>query len=259
MDRKKLLAAAENDEEKILISKIFDLFLFSESKNVIRNSQFLNGHEIVLAKKVARSFGLGNELFGGYDEAERQILICYPDFLVPQPEDFPICVIKVQNRGGRRLSHRDYMGAVLNLGIKREKIGDIVVCDDVAYIFCMADIADYIVSQIEKVGNCGVDMSVSSFDCVDVPKKQFKEIEASVNSVRLDAVVAAGIGVSRTEAASIVERGLVSVNWEVRDKIDYRPTEGDVLSIHGHGRVLFYKIGGQSKKGRTFIVLRKYI
>ncbi len=259
MDRKKLLAAAESDEDKILLSKIFDVFSFSESKNVIRNSQFLNGHEIVLAKKVAQCFDLEYELFGGYDEAERQILVCYPDFLVPEAEDFPICIIKAQSRGGRRLSHRDYMGAVLNLGIKREKIGDILVCDSFAYIFCMADIADYIVSQIDKIGNCGVNMSVSSFDCVDVPKKQFKEIEASVSSVRLDAVVAAGVGVSRTEAASIVQRGLVSVNWEVRDKSDYRPTQGDILSIHGHGRILFYKIGGQSKKGRTFIVLRKYI
>lgn len=259
MDRKKLLNMAESDEEKILLSRIIDILTATEEKNIIRNSQFLNGHEINLAKKVADNFSVLYGFFGGYDEAERCMLVSYPDFLYPENEDVPIKVIKAQTKNKSRLSHRDYMGAVLNLGIKREKIGDIVVCDDCGYIFCADDIADYIVSQIEKIGNCGVVLSVSDFGNVSVPPKQFKEITDSVSSLRLDALVSAATGLSRADASALIQRGGVSVNWEVKDKNDFKPCEGDMLSVHGHGRILFYKVGGNSKKGRTFVTLRRYI
>ena len=259
MDRKKLLNMAETDEDKILVSRVIDAVTATMDKNIIRNTQFLNGHEINLAKKVADSFGVNYGFYGGYDEAERRMLVCYPDFLYPEDEDVPIKVIKACTKNKSRLSHRDYMGAVLNLGIKREKIGDIVVCDDCGYIFCTDDIADYIVAQIEKIGNCGVLLTVSDFTNVSVPPKKFKEITDSVNSIRLDAIVSAGTGLSRTEAANLISRGGVSVNWEIKDKNDYKPQEGDMLSVHGHGRILFYKIGGTSKKGRVFVTLRRYI
>lgn len=259
MDRKKLLSMAQNDDDRILISKIYDMFLFSESKNVRKNSQFLNGHEICVAKNVAACFGLCYDFFGGYDEAERRIMVCYPEFLRPEACDIPIKVIKAETKNKKRLSHRDYMGAVLNLGIRREKVGDIVVCDGFGYIVCMEDIAEYIALQVEKIGSCGVNISVSSFDSADIPPKQFKEIEASLSSVRLDTVVGAGFGISRAEAADLVVRELVSVNWETKKKNDFRPQDGDIISVHGHGRIMLYKIGGTSKKGRIFVTIRKFV
>ncbi len=259
MDRKKLLNMAENDEDKILISRIIDAFSVTSEKNIIRNTGFLNGHEINLAKKVATHFNVPYGFYGGYNEAERCILVCYPDFMYPENEDIPIKVIKARTKNKSRLSHRDYMGAVLNLGIKREKIGDIVVCDDCGYIFCMEDISEYIILQVEKIGNCGVVLTISDFSNVDIPPKQFKEISDSVSSVRLDALVSSATGLSRNEASNLIQKGGVSVNWEIKDKNDFRPEEGDMLSIHGFGRVLFYKIGGSSKKGRTFITLRRYV
>ena len=259
MDRKKLLNLAENDDDKILISRIIDAFSVTSYKNILRSTAFLNGHEINLAKKVATYFNVAYGFFGGYDEAERCILLCYPDYMCPENEDIPIKVIKVRSKNKNNLSHRDYMGAVLGLGIKREKIGDIVVCDDCAYIFCMEDIAEYIILQIEKVGNCGVELSISDFGNVKIPPKRFKEITDSVSSIRLDALVSSATGISRGESSDLIKKGGVSVNWEVKDKNDFRPEEGDMLSIYGFGRVLFYKIGGCSKKGRTFITLRRYI
>ena len=254
-----MLNVAETDEDKILVSRIVDVLVATEEKNIIRNSQFLNGHEINLAKKVASAFNVAYDFYGGYSEAERCMLVSYPDYLYPEAEDIPIKVIWAQTKNKSRLSHRDYMGAVLNLGIKREKIGDIVVCDDCGYIFCTEDIADYIVSQIEKIGNCGVVLSVSDFDNITVPPKKFKEISDSVSSIRLDALVSAGTGISRSEALALIVRGGVSVNWEVKEKPDFKPREGDMLSVHGFGRILFHKIGGTSKKGRIFVTLRRFI
>lgn len=259
MDRKKLLNMAENDEDKILVSRIIDVASDTEEKNIIRNTQFLNGHEINLAKKVADNFNICYSFYGGYDEAERCIMLCHPDFWYPDNEDIPIKVIKAQTKNKSHLSHRDYLGAVLNLGIRREKIGDIVVCEDCGYIFCMEDITDYIILQIEKIGNCGVELTVSDFGNITIPPKKFKEITDSVSSIRLDTLVSSATGLSRSEAASLIQKGGVSVNWEVKDKNDFKPLEGDMLSIHGYGRILFYKIGGSSKKGRTFITLRRYI
>ena len=200
MDRKKLLSMAETDEDKVLISRIIDVFSATTEKNIIRNTVFLNGHEINLAKKVASHFNVPYGFYGGYDEAERRILVCYPDFLYPENDDIPIRVIKACTKNKSRLSHRDYMGAVLNLGIKREKIGDIVVCEDCGYIFCMDDISEYIILQVEKIGNCGVVLTISDFQNVDIPPKQFKEITGSVSSVRLDALVSSATGLSRNEA-----------------------------------------------------------
>ena len=259
MDRKKLMNVAETDEDKILVSRIIDTLSATEEKNIIRTTQFLNGHEINLAKKVASAFNVAYGFYGGYDDAERCMLVSYPDYLYPQDEDIPIKVICAQTKNKSRLSHRDYMGAVLNLGIKREKIGDIVVCDHCGYIFCTEDIADYIVSQIDKIGNCGVVLSVSDFVDISVPPKKFKEITDSVSSIRLDAIVSVGAGVSRSDACGLIQKGAVSVNWEVREKPDFKPCEGDILSVHGFGRILFYNIGGTSKKGRTFITLRRFI
>ncbi len=259
MDRKKLLSMAENDDEKFFISKIIDIAYATENKNILRNSHFLNGHEINVAKKVVSHFSVSCDFYGGYDEAERCMLVCYPEFLYPAEGDIPIKVIKAKTKNNTRLSHRDYMGAVLSLGIKREKIGDIVVCDDCGYIFCMEDIADYIVSQIDKIGNCGVMLTISDFNNVSVPPRKFKEITDSVSSIRLDALVSVAVGLSRNDAAELVQRGRVCVNWEVRDKTDFKPQEGDVLSVQGYGRVLFYKIGGISKKGRIFVTMRRYI
>ncbi len=259
MDRRRLLNLAENAEDKLIVSRVIDVASATEEKSIIRNTQFLNGHEINLAKKVADSFGISYGFYGGYEQAERCMLVCYPDFLYPDSEDIPIKVIRAKVKGNSRLSHRDYMGAVLNLGIKREKLGDIVVCDDCGYIFCTDDIAAYIVSQIEKIGNCGVVLEACSFDNVSVPPKKFKEITDSVNSLRLDALVSVATGLSRGEAASVIQRGEVCVNWEIRDKNDFRPREGDILSVRGYGRILFYKIGGTSKKGRVFVTLHRYI
>ena len=259
MDRKKLLETAATAEDRILMSKVIDMFSACENKNIARNTNFLNGHEISVALSVASHFNVKHGLFGGYGEAERMIMLCCPDFLEIEQCVVPICVIKIRTKNQRCLSHRDYMGAILNLGIKREKIGDIVVCDDCAYVVCMEDIAEYIASQVEKVGNCGVEMSVSSFENAEIPPKKFKETEASLGSVRLDSVVGAGMGISRSESSSLVEKGLVSVNWEAKTKCDFRPSEGDVVSVRGSGRLLICRIGGTSKKGRTFVTLRKYI
>lgn len=258
-NRKKILEMAESGEDRLLMSKIIDILSQTEEKNILKYSNFLNGHEISVALSAASHFGVNYKLFGGYDEAERMILLCYPDYCEPDSEDIPISTVRIKTKCRKTLSHRDYMGAVLNLGVKREKIGDILVCDDGAYVFCMSDIADYISSQIDKVGNIGVDISVSPFFKADIPPKKFKDTEVSVSSVRLDSVLGAGFNISRSEALGFIEKGLVGVNWEIKKKADFRPGEGAVISARGLGRILLYKIGGTSRKGRTFIVIRKYI
>lgn len=259
IDKNRLLAFAKNDEDKILISRIIDVFLFVEEKNTVKHTGFLNGHQIALAERVASSFNVKYDFFGGYGEAERKVLFCMPEYFYPESSDIPIYVLKIESKNKAALSHRDYMGAILNLGIKREKVGDIVVFDGFAYVFCMSDIAEYIASQTEKIGNVGVNIFVSSFDEVNVLPKKFKEITSSVSSIRLDSVLCAALGISRNESNSLVEKGLVCVNWETVLKPDFRPEKGDVISVHKYGRLLFSDIGGSSKKGRTFITVKRYI
>ncbi|MBR0277646.1 MAG: hypothetical protein IJQ50_04210 [Clostridia bacterium] len=259
MDRKKILSAVQNDEDKLVISKIIDTAEFAENKNCVKITGFLNGHQIMLAKKCLSEYEAGYEFYGGYEEFERGILLCYPSYYTPQKEDYPISIIYARAKNGARLSHRDYTGAVLNLGISRDKIGDIVVFDDGAYIVCISNIAEYIVNNINKVGKAGVELSVSDCAGIKVPPRKFKEIKASVSSLRLDSLIAEALGMSRSEASSLITKGDVRVNWEVKCKNDFKPTEGDIFSVHGHGRILLYRIGGLSKKGRIFVTLKRYI
>lgn len=259
MDRQILLNFAKNDEDRILISRIIDQFETTINKNIFKYSPFLNGHQVNIAKYVASQYNVKFDFYGGYNEAERKIFVTLPDYIDDAKDLLPLKFIKVELKGDKCLSHRDYTGAVLNLGIKREKIGDIVVYDKGAWIICMEDISGYIVSNVEKIGNCGVVLEVSSADSVEIPPRKFKEITCVCSSVRLDALISGGAGLSRNEAALLIESGMVKVNWETCVKNDFNPREGDILSVQGYGRFLLHQIGGTSKKGRRFVTLRKFV
>ncbi len=196
---------------------------------------------------------------GGYDLAERKVIIFLPyeDF----PYEVPFDIIKISPvniRFAEELTHRDYLGAVMGLGIVRDKFGDIIVARDGAYIIALKSITPYITDNLNQVKHTAVTAEVTDYnDFSYVP--DFKEIRGTVASLRLDSVIALGFGGSRSRLISYIENGKVAVNGKIITSNAYSLKPEDIVSVRGLGRIKFISSGALTKKGRTVVVLHKYI
>ena len=194
-------------------------------------------------------------LFGGFEDAERKMVAFLPEFEEPL---FPIMAVRLTSPRMGALSHRDFLGSILSLGIKREKCGDIIINDDSCYILLHEDVASFVASSLTRVGKEGVRAELVSLDAVPVPKRTFKPITGTVSSLRLDAVVSLFAGKGRGKASEMVTGGIVFVNGILAQKCDMRLSDGDVISVRGKGKATL-SLGGTSKKDRFFITLNAWM
>lgn len=259
MDREKFLAFSkiDIDDERIMLSRVYDAMRSTAKSHAVKTTQFLNGHELSLSlNALSKSDCVCFSAYGGYDEAERKVIAFYPEYASAQ---YNISVIKVSGRDIENLSHRDYLGSVLALGIRREKIGDIIICEENGYIFCLDDISQYIMTQLEKIANKPVKLNLCDPSDIVIPPKKFKEISATVSSLRLDSVVSAGAKISRSDAALLIKSGNVTINWEKTVNISASVKEGHLISVKGLGRMELAHIRGETKKGRLAVIIKRFI
>ncbi len=242
--------------DDIFIKKIQDIFKLSEKYHSPRFSKFLDENEQALLKKEGI---LGGMLFGGYESSERCMLGVFPDWYEPSYRDFPIKVLEFTKKYEKELSHRHYLGTILSLGIERNKIGDILVGKEITYVFVCEDIAEFIKDGIRKIAGCGVEIRICDFDEVSVPEKQFELIETVSASLRLDAVIASMLKLSRNDAKETILSGKVMVNHIEKRQTDFMLSESDLLSVRGFGRTEVFNIGNKTRSDRVHITLKKYI
>lgn len=253
-------AAMSDSRDKILIARTEDLFRLCEKYACARFSDFLDGGELaVLEDNFMVPYGFNVKSFGGYAASERKIIGVFPEWEEPDEKAFPISVLKIESSIGRILTHRDYLGTFMSLGIDRAKTGDIIVDGKTAYAFVCSDIAQYIQSNINKIGNQGVKITISDFDEITVPEAKLQKISTVCASMRLDAVVGAAAGVSRSNAAALVRASKVNVNHRVVEDVSRIIKEGDLLSIRGVGRFIASAVTGETRSGRIHIELLKYV
>ncbi len=201
-------------------------------------------------------------LQGGYAEAERTTFLLYPTDMDPsEASDFShICILELHwNTKYYSPEHRDILGALLGLGIKREKIGDIIVQEEKAYLVLETDLMDYMMLNLTKVGKTPVMAHPVSPETLIVPDAKVKSIRTTVASPRLDSLVGACFGISRTKVLPLITSGNVRVNWEVIQKIDYLVDEGAMLSVRGLGRAKVKEFGHTTKKDRLSVILERFI
>lgn len=256
-------------EEKILEAQIQDRIVQCSEKYMITNSSFLDLHARSVAEKlIARQAGTRYGFYGGYSEAERVLAVFLPEYIEAapdehfseNPDDDPLTVLRVSlKKGSPELSHRDYLGSLMGLGIKREIVGDILVRKDGADIIVLKDMAGYIMMNMEKAGRARLDMEEISPADLEVPETHRKELVESVASLRLDNVVSAAFGISRAKALEAVENGIVFVNGITVEKPEKQLAEGDKLVLRGKGKAVFKSIEGSSSKGRTIIKIERFI
>ena len=192
-------------------------------------------------------------LFGGHAECERKIAFFLPEYLDAESFDEGeyISCLKLTAFFGTP-AHRDYMGAILGLGIGRERIGDIWVQEDTATVFCVPSVKPLIL-DMEKAGRITVRAEEISLESIAAPERKVTEKSFTVSSMRLDAVAGGMFNISRTESAKLIGLGLVSVNYAVCEKPDHTVRVGDIITVRGKGKGSITGTGGNSRKGRLFV------
>jgi len=245
-----------------LMKRVYDLEARCERSSCVTMTVFLTPaeqHEI----NTRGSFSGGDStllMHGGAKDCERKICFFLPYYVEPDSFDIGehIKAVKIQSFFGIP-EHRDYLGAVLGLGIERDRIGDIIVRGDTAWVFCLQTVLPVLMNELEKVGSFGVKVSEIPLREVPAPEKKVNLLSFTVKSLRLDAVTGDLFGISRTQAAELIRLGAVSLNYNVCDKPDAPVTEGAVISIRGKGKGKVTEVGGRSRKDRLFIKAERYL
>lgn len=246
-------------EEKMLIARAEDAVKLCEKQNCMKFVGFLTPVEAELVRRNLPHNNVRTVLFGGYPDAERKLLVALPDYLEEDAAEELISVIEFTGREIAELRHPDFLGSLLGLGIKREKIGDILICDDRCLVFVVENIAGYIVENLDKVGRKGVTLRRVELNEIEIPQRKFEVIGATVAGLRLDCIVAAALRTSRSVALTVISEGRVFVNWVQQDSSSVKVKPGDVFSIRGKGRFRLSESINETKKGRLGIHIEKMI
>ena len=224
-------------------------------------SRFLDEHqcaeaELLCGREVGGS--LKYRFFGGYEGAQRKMLCIYEEYCEDYiEEEFPLKCLTFIFRKEDRLTHRDFLGSLMGLQLKREVIGDIIIGEGIAQVFVTETAAKLIMTCVSKIGRTGVKVSDDRPFEIEV-RQEFEEISTTVASLRLDCIVGAAAKLSREGSARIIRSERVSVNHFPEMSLSREIREGDVVSVRGSGRFILDKISGTTKKGRIHIILRKY-
>lgn len=246
--------------ERAMARRVLDLMETSQKTGKPALTGFLDPAEQEVARLIIeREPSLTIMFAGGYRGAERRRLAVMPRFYLPELVDMQVSALEARgNFRFQEASHRDFLGSLLSTGVKRDKVGDILVKNDGCQAVVASEVVDFLVANWSSVQHVTIAVREIDLEQLVVPLQRVKEIRATVASLRLDAVASAGFGNSRTVMAKEIRAGKVKVNWRPVTEPAREITTGDVLSVRGRGRVEVVEIAGQTKKGRTSVVLKRY-
>ncbi len=234
----------------MLLARAYDAQRFYEQTGKPRFLGFVSPKASNIIRQAFR-WGHTPNFFGGYDEAERMVVgFCDGD------EAFPISLLKIEGAFDG-LTHRDFLGSLMGLGVSRDVVGDILLIDGRCYAFVLSSMAEYLTKELDKVGKSRVHCDVLSQHAVTL-HRAFDAVKESVASLRGDAVVGAVFHLSRGDAADYIRRGHVTVNYEAFVNPDKRLKAGDVFSLRGFGKAQIESVGLPNKKNRIMIHIKRY-
>jgi len=259
-EREKILRYYRGSGDGDLAARLLDVAEIALRNRKFKVSEFLDPHGYSIAETIGAHFGnlelLSN---GGYSGAERvKAIFVYEDFRGTPDIAVEVVVAKWDERY-YQLTHRDVLGALMGLGIKREIIGDIIMCGHGCQIIVEASLAGFISQNFKLIGAAPVVISSLSLSDIMPREEKIKEIKTTVASLRLDVVAAAGFGTSRTTMSDEIGIGKLKVNWQDAKNSAQTIKVGDIISMRGRGRVEVAEILGQTKKGRTSILLKRFM
>ncbi len=251
----------QEKEQELLCKRLAELSGNAYYRGFCTYSDFLNLDELNLFynnyKEIVRS---EYKLWGGYEDAERRVICFYEDDSSTNIF-WPVACLKIlpaNQKFSDKLTHRDYLGAILNLGIERCKIGDILVTENAGFVFCRQEISGFILENLTRIKHTTVTVAIAEEE-IDTFKPVMEEIHGTVSSIRLDSILSVAFHTSRSSLTGLIAGGKVFVNSRLIESNSYGLKEGDVVSVRGMGKFIFKETGAQTKKNRYKIMLLKYI
>ena len=262
MDKGKLLdRLGVLGDDRLVLAKVLDRAEQARSRNVPSATDFLTPQQQMLAQDLLRLAGVGETDYvrlGGYDGAERNLFLFLPDWL--EVEDAagqsPIRCLRAAFRGEEKLSHRDFLGSLMGMGIVREKIGDILVGPDSADLIVLESVADFLRQSWDSAGRARLTVTEIEAKHLHIPEVKCQEMRDTVSSLRL---ASTGFRMARGKAAELITSGRVQVNWRECTKPDKLLAAGDTVSARGFGKFELTEVGGMTKKGRRSILIKRYV
>ena len=267
MNKQEILKDYRKQEDKMCLSQILDKIEFVKTREKIEYTDFLDMYQISLAENFLNKIKFENyKLYGGYEEAERKILILYPEKynenMIEKNYTKMLKVIRVNlpEEEYGKYSHRNYLGGIVKLGLKREKVGDILVANEGADIIVIHDFVEVLKKELPSLTRFEKS-DIEILELKELRKKEIKieNIKIIVPSLRLDNIVSDLARTSRSKAKQIIEQERVFINGQNETKLSKQIKIGDTITIRGKGRFIVKEFEGTTRSGRTVIVVEKYI
>ncbi|WP_066252619.1 RNA-binding protein [Neobacillus drentensis] len=246
-------------EERDYIDQVLNWKDYVETNYSPKLTDFLDPREQYILKMLIGEHGDVNyKLFGGTLDVERKRALIFPDYLPVTEEEFQISLFEIQYPAKFvTIEHRQVLGTLMSLGLKRGKFGDILTKDGKCQFFAAKEISDYIKSNVETIGRAGVKLIETDIENAIPTKELLVESDLTVSSLRLDTVISGIYHVSRQKSQLFIQQGLVKVNWTLTENPSFECGVGDMLSVRGYGRAKVLAIEGKTKKEKWRINVGK--
>lgn len=266
MDKVGIIEKYKKEDEKLLVSKLFDKIALVEKQNKIQITDFLSPVELEILKDVLKMINFKNyEIYGGPSNSQRNIIIIFPEKLESLFKEKKFDFNSILNcvriiNAGEEYDHKVYLGGLIKLGIKREKIGDIIVYEKGADIVVNKEITKFLISNLNELTR----FKKSSIEVIDIKdiiekEQEFKELKIIVSSLRLDNIVSELAKTSRNKASEILKQERVFINYKNETKPTKLVQEKDLITVRGIGKFIIDEVSGNTRSGKYVLMIKKYV
>ena len=267
MNKQEFLKDYKKQEDKLCLSQVLDKIEFCESREKLEYTDFLDMYQVALVENFLRRINFKNyQFFGGYEDSERKILIVYPDkyndSMIKKNYSKMLKILRIElpEEEFGKYSHRNYLGGIVKLGMKREKVGDILVFNNGADIITFVDFANTLKTELGSLTRFqNSKIIVDEISKIRKQEIKIEEVKIIVPSLRLDNIVSDLAKTSRSKAVQIMEAQRVFVNGKNEIKASKQIKQNDIITIRGKGRFIIKEFTGTTRSGRTVILVEKYI
>jgi RNA-binding protein YlmH len=254
------LSSLPQGVDRELIARVLDCCDIASQQQRVKYTDFLDPfHREFVRPIIANFFGIRFLEEGGYPPAEQKRIIIYPDYYKPGDLEPGVALMEITlSDPAKPLSHRDYLGSLMNMGLRRGVMGDILPYEGGAQVFVAAEVAESLLG-LEAVSRFKAEARIIPPYQVRFQEQPQRTITATVASLRLDAVLSAGLGLGRSKVSELVKGDKVRVNWREISQPSFTLQQGDVVSVRGRGRIELSETLGETKKGRIRITVKKFV
>lgn len=267
MNKKEILSEYKNQEDKMMLAKVLDKIDFANTRGKLENTDFLNMHQLALIESFLKKIKCTNYvLWGGYETAERRVVIIYPEKYDNKMIEknyskiASIIRIKLPEQEKGKLTHQNFLGGVMKLGIERDKVGDILVNKDGADIIVLNDIVKFLMQELSSLTRFKESIiTQEQIQDLKEVKSKTEEVKIIVPSLRLDNFVSDLARTSRNKAVEIIKAERVFVNGQNEQKTSKQIKQGDIITIRGKGRFKIKEFTGKTRNGRTVVLVEKFV